>query len=95
MTAYVIVDIEVTDPEGYEEYKKLSPPAVAAYGGKFVTRGGRTEVLEGDWVPNRLVILQFDSMEKAKAWLDSPEYSKAKSMRHRYARSNMVVVEGV
>lgn len=95
MSAFVIVDIEVTDPEGYEEYKKLSPPAVAAYGGKFVARGGRTEVLEGDWKPNRLVILQFESVEKAKAWLDSPEYSKAKSLRHQYARSNMVVVEGV
>ena len=94
MTAYVIVDIEVTNPEGYEEYKKLSPPAVAAYGGVFVARGSRTEVLEGDWKPNRLVILQFDSVEKAKAWLDSPEYSKAKSMRHQYARTNMVVIEG-
>ena len=95
MTAYVIVDIEVINPEGYEEYKKLSPPAVAAYGGKFIARGGRTEVLEGDWTPKRLVILQFESIERAKAWLDSPEYSKAKSLRHQYARSNMVVVEGV
>ena len=95
MTAYVIVDIEVNNPEGYEEYKKLSPPAVAAYSGKFVARGGRTEVLEGGWVPNRLVILQFESIEKAKAWLNSPEYSEAKAMRHAYARSNMVVIEGV
>jgi uncharacterized protein (DUF1330 family) len=94
MTAYVIVDIEVTNPEGYEEYKKLSPPAVAAYGGKFVARGGRAEVLEGDWTPNRLVILQFESIEQAKAWLNSPEYSKARSMRHKYAKSNMVVIEG-
>jgi len=94
MTAYVIVDIEVADPEGYEEYKKLSPPAVAAYGGKFIARGGRTEVFEGDWKPNRLVILQFENVEKAKAWLDSPEYSTARSLRHRYARSNMVVIEG-
>jgi len=95
LTAYVIVDIEVTNPDGYKEYKKLSPPAVAAYGGKFVARGGRTEVLEGNWKPNRLVILQFDSVEKAKAWLDSPEYGEAKSLRHQYARSNMVVVDGV
>lgn len=95
MTAYVIVDIEVTNPEGYKEYMKLSPPAVAAYGGKFVARGGRTEVLEGDWMPNRLVILQFENIENAKAWLDSPEYSEAKALRHKYARSNMVVIEGV
>lgn len=94
MPAYVIVDIEVTDAENYKEYMKLSPPAVAAYGGKFIARGGRTEVLEGEWIPNRLVILQFDSIEQAKAWLNSPEYSKARAMRHKYAKSNMVVIEG-
>lgn len=95
MTAYVIVDVEVTDPEGYKEYVKLAPPTIAVYGGEYLARGGRTDVLEGDWVPNRLVILQFDSVEKAKAWLDSPEYKEARSLRHRYAKSSMVVVEGV
>ena len=95
MTAYVIVNVEVTDPEGYKEYVKLAPPTIAVYGGKYLARGGRTEVLEGEWVPNRLVILQFDSVEKAKAWLDSPEYKGARSLRHRYAKSNMVVVDGV
>lgn len=95
MTAYVIVDIEVTDAEGYNEYKKLAPPAVALYGGKYIARGGRTEVLEGERTPNRLVILQFESVEQAKAWLNSSEYSEARSMRHKYARSNMVVIEGI
>ena len=95
MTAYVIVDIEVTDAAGYEEYKKLAPPTLAVYGGKYIARGGGTEVLEGNWTPNRLVILQFESVERAKAWLNSPEYSGARSLRHKYARSNMVVVEGV
>jgi uncharacterized protein (DUF1330 family) len=95
MTAYVIVDIDVTNPEGYEEYKKLAPPTLAVYGGKYIARGGGTEVLEGDWVPNRLVILQFESVERAKAWLNSPEYSEARTLRHKYAKSNMVVVEGV
>jgi uncharacterized protein (DUF1330 family) len=94
MTAYVIVDIDVIDPAGYEEYKKLAPPAVALYGGKYIARGGHTEALEGDWKPNRLVILQFESVEKAKQWLNSPEYSEARKMRHRYAKSNMVVIEG-
>jgi uncharacterized protein (DUF1330 family) len=95
MTAYVIVDIDVTDPVTYEEYKKLAPAGVEACGGKYIARGGRTEVLEGNWVPNRLVILQFESIEKAKAWLDSPEYGPAKTLRHRAAISNMVAIEGV
>jgi uncharacterized protein (DUF1330 family) len=95
MTAYVILDIDVHDPEGYEEYKKLSPAAVAAYGGKFVVRGGKSETLEGDWSPSRLVVLQFESMEIAKQWLNSEEYRVARSMRHKTATSQAVVVEGV
>lgn len=94
MTAYVVVDINVTDPAGYEEYKKLAPPAVALYGGKYLARGGRTETLEGGWSPSRLVILQFDSVEQAKAWLNSPEYREARELRHKTATTNMVVIEG-
>jgi uncharacterized protein (DUF1330 family) len=95
MTAYVILDIKITDPEGYEEYKKLAPAAVALYGGKYIARGGGTEVLEGDWEPGRIVVLQFESVERAKAWLNSPEYSGPKAMRHQYSVSKAVVVEGV
>ncbi len=95
MAAYVIVDIEVTDTAGYEEYKQLAPRAVAAYGGKYLARGGRVETLEGDWVPKRLVILEFESAERAKQWLHSPEYHAAKQLRHTTAKSIMVVVEGV
>lgn len=95
MTAYVIVDIEVHDPVGYEEYKKLSPAAIALYGGKYIARGGKTETLEGDWSPSRLVILQFESSEQAKDWLNSPEYSEVKKMRHATTRSNMIVTEGL
>jgi uncharacterized protein (DUF1330 family) len=94
MTAYVIVDIEVTDPEGYKEYVKLAPEAVKLYGGKYIARGGPNETLEGDWQAKRLVILEFPSMEQAKLWLNSPEYAPARAMRHKYAQSNMVVVEG-
>ena len=94
MSAYVIVDIDVTDLEGYQEYVRLAPAAVALYGGKYVARAGRTEVLEGEWVPKRLVILQFESVEQAKAWLESPEYRPARAMRHRTAVSNMVAIEG-
>ena len=95
MTAYVINDIDVHDPVEYEEYKMLGPAAVTLYGGKFIARGGRTETLEGDWSPSRLVIIQFDSIEQAKKWLNSDEYSAARKLRHKTATSRMVVIEGV
>ncbi len=94
MTAYVIVDIEVTDPEGYKEYAKMAPATVTLHGGKYIARGGHNETLEGDWQAKRLVILEFPSVEQAKNWLNSPEYAPARKLRHQYARSNMVVVEG-
>lgn len=95
MAAYVIVDIEVTDSAIYEEYKKLAPAAIAAYGGKYLARGGKTEPLEGSWPMERLVILEFESVERAKEWWNSPEYARAKQMRHQSARSKMIVIEGV
>jgi uncharacterized protein (DUF1330 family) len=95
MNAYVIIDIEVTDPKGYKEYAKMAPEAVKLYGGKYIARGGPNETLEGDWQAKRLVILEFPSIQQAKAWLDSPEYAPARTLRHQYARSNMVVVEGI
>jgi uncharacterized protein (DUF1330 family) len=95
MPAYVIVDIEVTDPVEYEAYKKLAPSAVAQYGGKYLARGGEIEVLEGSWMPHRLVILEFPDAGRAKVWLDSPEYGVAKAIRHRAAVTDMLVVAGV
>jgi uncharacterized protein (DUF1330 family) len=95
MTAYVIVDINVTDPVRYEEYKKLAAPTVEMYGGRYIARGGKTETLEGDWSPTRLVILQFDNIEQAKAWHDSVEYGEAKNIRHATAISKMVAIDGV
>lgn len=95
MSAYVIVDIEVTDTEGYKEYVKAAPQTVELYGGKYIARGGHNETLEGEWQAKRLVILEFPSAEQAKKWLDSPEYASARKLRHQYARTNMVVVEGL
>ena len=95
MTAYVILDIDVHDPAGYEEYKNLAPAAVEHYGGKYIARGGKMETLEGDWSPSRLVILQFENSEQAKKWLNSDEYSKARAMRHKTAKSQVVVIEWV
>ena len=94
MPAYVINDMDVTDPQLFEEYKKLSPPTVAQYGGKFLARGGRTETLEGAWSPRRLVILEFPDMASAQAWIDSPEYASARRLRQRSSNSNIVLVEG-
>ena len=74
MSAYVITDITVNNPEKYEYYKKLTLPAIEAYGGKYLARGGRAEKLEGNWEPDRIVLLEFESVVKAKKWIDSPEY---------------------
>ncbi|MBI4789453.1 MAG: DUF1330 domain-containing protein [Chloroflexi bacterium] len=95
MAAYVIVDIVVTDPVRYDEYKKLAPPSIAAYGGKYLARGGKTEPLEGEWSPQRLVILEFPTVARAKEWIDSPEYSEARKLRHATAASKMILVEGL
>jgi len=95
MPAYIIVDITVTDSVGYEEYKKLAAPTVTLYGGKYIVRGSPIEVLEGDWSPKRLVILEFENVAQAKKWWSSPEYSKAKNLRHAAAKSKMIAVETV
>ena len=95
MAAYVIVDIEVTNPEAYEEYRKQVPPLVAKYGGKYLTRGGEMEMLEGDWTPKRLVVLEFPSFERAKEFYESDEYRPVKEIRLNSTNSKMVLVEGV
>ena len=94
MPAYVINDMEITDPQRFEEYKRLSPPTVAAYGGRFLARGGEVTALEGGWQPRRLVMLEFPSVDQAQAWLNSPEYAPARRLRQRSANSRMVVIEG-
>ena len=95
MPAYVVIEIEVHDPATYEQYKLLAPPAIAAYGGRYLARGGRTATLEGDWSPKRLVILEFDSVDRAQAWWASPEYAEAKALRQSCSSAKMVVVEGL
>ena len=95
MPAFVIVDVSIHNQEEYEEYKKLTPAAIAAYDGKFVVRGGKTESLEGGWEPGRMVVLEFPSVARAKEWWSSEEYTKAKVIRHRAATTKMLVVEGL
>lgn len=95
MAAYLIVDIEVTDPAGMEEYRKGVGATLAQYGGKVRAVGGRIEVLEGDWQPKGMVVVEFDSMEQAKRWYQSPEYAPLIPVRQRSAQANLVLVEGV
>jgi uncharacterized protein (DUF1330 family) len=95
MAAYIIVDVRVTDPAKFEEYKKLVPATLAVFGGKFLARGGRVEMLEGDWNPERIVILEFPTLERAKEWWASEEYREAKEMRQLSAKTRMIVVESV
>ncbi len=95
MLAYVIVEIEVLNAERYEEYKRLAPPSIAAFGGRYVVRGGRAETLEGGWSPKRMVLLEFESLERARQWWDSSEYREAKRLRQETARTRMIAVEGV
>ena len=94
MPAYLVVEVEVKDPVRYEDYKKMVPPSLEAYGGRFVVRGGKVEALEGNWAPKRFVIVEFPSLEKAKAWWASEEYAEAKALRQATANTQMIVVEG-
>jgi len=94
MSAYIIVEIDIVDPVGYEEYKKLASASVLNHGGKYIVRGGTTEVLEGNWKPKRIVVLEFESMQQAKEWLNCEEYREPRKMRHRTAKSNMLLVDG-
>lgn len=94
MPAYVVVQIAIHDPATYERYKALAPPSIAAYGGRYVVRGGASEVLEGSWQPPRLVVLEFPTAAQARAWWASPEYAAAKAVRQRCAETEMLLIEG-
>ena len=95
MSAYVIVQVDVKDPVRYEDYKKLVPPSLEPFGGRFIVRGGKTETLEGTWAPKRFVIVEFPSVEQAKAWWDSPEYRAARDLRWATAESQLIIAEGI
>jgi uncharacterized protein (DUF1330 family) len=95
MAAYLIVNIDVHDPVKYEEYKRLVAPTLAAYGARYLARGGAAETLEGDWQVKRVVVLEFESVERAKAWWSSIEYSEAKALRQKITDTQMIVVEGL
>lgn len=96
MAAYLLAEASVTDPVAYETYKQLAQTAIAQYGGRYLVRGGASEVLEGDWSkPPRLVVVEFESVEQAKKFYDSPEYRAARAARKEAADMNMLVVQGI
>lgn len=95
MPAYVIADVTITDPAGFEEYRQQVPATVAKYGGRFVVRGGAVETKEGDWRPKRLVVLEFPSLEQARRWYDSEEYRGPKALRLKTSRANLILAEGM
>lgn len=95
MAAYIMANVEVTDPVAYEEYRQPVPAVIAAYGGRYLARGGSSAWLEGPVRPNRLVVLEFPDMARLKAFYDSPEYQPLIAIRQRASRSSLLAVEGV
>ena len=94
MPAYIAVDISINDPVTYDRYKTLAPPSIAKYGGRYLVRGGTTTALEGSWMPQRFVILEFADADTARRWWDSPEYAEAKALRQSCSDTDMLLVDG-
>ena len=94
MAVYFIADIEVTDPEVFEEYRKKAAPIIEKYGGRYLVRGGEPEAVEGDWNPSRIVVLEFPSEEHLKTFATAPDYEPVAAIRHRSANTNAIMVQG-
>ncbi len=94
MPAYVLAHIDVTDPENYRDYVRMVPQSIARYGGRFLVRGPEPEILEGRWVPKRLVLIEFPSVEQARRWWASPEYAPAKAKRQATSTGDLIILEG-
>jgi uncharacterized protein (DUF1330 family) len=95
MPGYVIANIDVKDPVRYADYIKMSPASIEAFGGRFIARGGRVDVMEGEWTPKRLVLIEFPSAERAREWWASAEYADAKALRNATSDSQIVITEGI
>jgi uncharacterized protein (DUF1330 family) len=95
MAAYVIAQLDINDREGFERYRAMVPPTLKQFGGRYIVRGGRHEALEGEYNPQRVVVIEFPSYEQAKAWWACAEYAEAKALRQRTADTRLVIVEGV
>ena len=95
MAGYVIANVHVQDPEAYEQYKQMVPAIIERFGGHYLARGGRAEVVEGDLKSGRLIVLEFPTYEDALRWESSPEYAVAKQLRHACAVTEAIIIEGV
>ena len=95
MPAYVLAEIEITNPEGYKEYTTHVPATIAKYGGRFVVRGGKAQVLEGEWPERRRVLIEFPTVDAARKWFDSPEYEKPKALRQANSKGRLLLLEGI
>ena len=95
MKGYILIDLEITDPEGFQEYVKLAGPSQKLYGAKILIAGATSEILEGDWHPHLLAVGEFESVEQAMRWYNSPEYAPAKALRFKVAKSRAIVVQGL
>ena len=95
MPAYLIAEVDVTDPAAYEDYRKQVPPIIAKYGGRYLVRGGKVESKEGGWTPPRFVIVEFPTMEQARKFYDSPDYAPALAIRKKASRSRLILAEGL
>jgi uncharacterized protein (DUF1330 family) len=93
--AFVIANVTIEDPVRYEDYKRMVPATLAPFGGRFIARGGEVEVLEGSWRPARLVLLEFPSVERARAWWNSPEYAQARALRQATSTGTLLILEGL
>ena len=91
----MIVDSVITDQSVFDDYLQQVPAVVESHGGKYLARGGAIEVVQGDWTPNRIVVVEFDSVERARGWQDSPEYVELKAMLNRSSNTSVVITEGV
>lgn len=95
MPAYIIADVEVTDPALFEEYRSKVSATIEKFGGKYIVRGGSTQTLEGEWQPHRVVVLEFPTLERAQEWYNSPDYKPLIALRQRAANTQVVLAEGV
>lgn len=95
MAAYLVARVEITNPDAYENYKKLAAEAIAKHDGRYLARGGHMETLEGDEESRRVVIVEFPTLEKAKTFYNSPEYQEAKAAREGTATGQFVIIDGI
>ncbi len=95
MAAYAIAQLEISDRAEFERYRAMVPSTLEQFGGRYIVRGGQHEAVEGDWNPQRVVVIEFPSLERAKAWWASEEYAEAKALRQRCATTRLTIVEGV